>query len=276
MKQISVAIFGLILILLLFFFGNTIPPKKTDKDSSADQLSFKEYENIAVLSLHEDSAKVHKNLVVSLSDADKEDTVLYEKSVQQLNKFWLNNNSVAMSAYYQYEKAQLTNAIVDYELAGDGFLLTLSNSPDTLIKNNLITFALASYEAVLSQDADNLDCQYKKAKVIIEGGQDPMSGILALRSVAEANPNYIPAHLELGRLSIVSGQYDKAVDRIKHVLDLEAGNTEAVYFMAIAQEGLGNYEEAIRLFEICKAMVDNPAFSKEVNEYINKIRNKIK
>jgi cytochrome c-type biogenesis protein CcmH/NrfG len=61
-------------------------------------------------------------------------------------------------------------------------------------------------------------------------------------------------------LSIQSGQYDKAKERFKKVLQLDPQNTEALYFLAITEAQLGHNDEAIRLFEMCKTLVNNRRF----------------
>ena len=104
--------------------------------------------------------------------------------------------------------------------------------------------------------------------------QEPMKGIGILRELADSLPDNIPVLLALGRLSIQSGQLDKAKERLQKVLKLEPQNTEALYFMAITEAQSGHTEEAIRLFEMCKLIVGNKDFNKEIDDIIKSLKSK--
>jgi cytochrome c-type biogenesis protein CcmH/NrfG len=101
-----------------------------------------------------------------------------------------------------------------------------------------------------------------------------MKGIGMLKSIVDSLPDHVPALTALGRLSLQSGQYDKAKERLEKVLKLEPQNTEAMYFLAIAEAESGNNEKAIQLLELCKKIVANPEFDKEINTFIQDLKNK--
>ncbi|HQV01759.1 MAG TPA: tetratricopeptide repeat protein, partial [Bacteroidia bacterium] len=84
----------------------------------------------------------------------------------------------------------------------------------------------------------------------------------------KTDSNNISANIILGKLAIQSGQFDKAIKRLELVLSLKPDNTEALYFLAEAYKGSGNKQKAISLFEQCKALVNNPEFTKEIDNYI--------
>jgi tetratricopeptide (TPR) repeat protein len=42
-----------------------------------------------------------------------------------------------------------------------------------------------------------------------------------------------------------------------------------MYFLAEAYKNQGNKQKAIELFEKCKSIVNNPDFSKEIDQYIS-------
>jgi lipopolysaccharide biosynthesis regulator YciM len=76
----------------------------------------------------------------------------------------------------------------------------------------------------------------------------------------------------LGRLSIQSGQWDKAVARLEHVLELEPQNREALYFLGEAYKGKGNKEKAIQTFRKLEGIVNSPDFTKDIENYINSFK----
>lgn len=91
----------------------------------------------------------------------------------------------------------------------------------------------------------HLDEKVEEAKRIIqEGGQPPMVAIGMIREVLEEDPNHVPALMALGSFSIQSGQFDKAVERYTHVLDLETDNEDALTGLVHALVSLDRFDQA--------------------------------
>jgi cytochrome c-type biogenesis protein CcmH/NrfG len=61
---------------------------------------------------------------------------------------------------------------------------------------------------------------------------NPMEGILKVRQVVEKDSTNIYAQMVLGQGSLMSGQYDRAIDRFEKVLALQPVNLEAILLMA--------------------------------------------
>jgi thioredoxin-like negative regulator of GroEL len=73
-------------------------------------------------------------------------------------------------------------------------------------------------------------------------------------------------------MSIQSGQFDKAVGRFEVILKQEPENKEALYLLAQAYDGKGDKKKAVELLEKCKKLVNDPEFSKEIDEKINSLK----
>ena len=102
-------------------------------------------------------------------------------------------------------------------------------------------------ETVVSKD----DIKIKEALDIINGGGQPMEGILMLVELADAEePNYDAVFI-LGQLSIQSGQLEKAVQRFSQVIEHDPEHTEATWELAMLNMKMGNLEEAVARFEFC-------------------------
>ena len=80
------------------------------------------------------------------------------------------------------------------------------------------------------------------------------------------------AQLVLGIGGVISTQYEKAVDRLQIVVKNEPNNIEAVSWLADAYAGKGDKPNALKWYEISKRMIDNPAYSKEVDERIKMLK----
>ncbi len=60
----------------------------------------------------------------------------------------------------------------------------------------------------------------------------------------------------------------KAIERLNKVVAFDPKNLEAVSWLADAYAGNGDKQNAVKWYEHSKRLVNNPAFSKEVDERI--------
>ena len=80
-------------------------------------------------------------------------------------------------------------------------------------------------------------------------GENPMEGILALRTLAESDPPNVDAVVWLGIFGIQSGQLDKARERFSEALTLEPSHLEATWQLAMLDMEGGAYDRAVVGFE---------------------------
>lgn len=265
----------LILALALYFGGKTIQKKTGDNHASkTENVTLEQYAILQTDKLPDSSRITISKLTAQLKAADKNDTALFKKLYLESSRFWKNTGNEALGTYYFYQFAQIDQTKDVLANAGDALVSAFKSGSDSTISNNLITFALRSYEQAVEKDGSDIELQIKLADVYVQGSQEPMKGIGILRHLSDSLPSNIPVALALGRLSIQSGQFDKAKERFKKVLQLEPQNTEAMYFLAITEAQLGHNEEAIRLFELCKTLVNKEDFNKEIDEIVNSLKNK--
>lgn len=267
---VSIAVIGIL------YFGNFTTKKKKDNlahaHSEAGQgISFEEYEQEQMARLSETDKELAGSLLkkwqAARSDADK------SAAAHDAAHFWADKNE-SLASYYHYHAALAENNAEELTAVGDELFLQFRKTQDAGIKNNLITFALRSFEAALKLKPDDIPLKLKTGAAYVEGSAEPMKGISLLREVIEKDPNNVPALILLGRFSILSGQFDKAKERLDQALLIDPSNAEALFFMAITQEGLGNKEKAIELFEACKKLVGNPEFDAEIDGYIQELKTK--
>jgi predicted Zn-dependent protease len=268
-----------VLLTAILYFGNFT--QKKDKSAEAphatlpEGISFEAYAE-QQLKLIKDASVKDQILKVNRQYADATVDTVKSQQAHLLAELWKSAGNNNLEAYYHYLSASADKDAAALAVSGEKLISLYRSSQDTLIKNNLITFALRSLEAASALNPDNLELKVKLGSAYVEGSPEPMKGITLLREVVEKDPENISALIMLGRFAILSGQYDKAKERLDQVLVLDPNNAEAIYFMAITQEGLGNNEKAIELLEACKKIVANPDFDAEINGYIEQLRNKIK
>ncbi|MCB0509024.1 MAG: tetratricopeptide repeat protein [Bacteroidetes bacterium] len=271
--RIALVIGAVILALLLYFVGKTSLPKKENAETAHEQvISFDEYEAKVSNQLTANEKETISNLQKQLKAISKVDTATLSALYLQLGSFWRSKNNAALAAYYQYQNATTTEAAGAWENAGDSLVMAYKTTEDSLILNNLITFALRSYEAAVKNDSSNIDLKIKLADAYVNGSHEPMKGIGILKELESSHPENVKVLLSLGRMSIQSGQYDKAKKHLSKVLSIEPQNVEAMYFLAITEAQLGHNEEAIRLFEMCKILVNNESFNKDIDDIIKNLK----
>ena len=91
-----------------------------------------------------------------------------------------------------------------------------------------------------------LDTKFQSAVKMIESGEgNPMEAIFALREVVEVDSNHRDAQFYLGQFSIMSGQWNKAIDRFKKVLRINSSDEYAIESLAIARFQKGEKNGAV-------------------------------
>lgn len=104
--------------------------------------------------------------------------------------------------------------------------------------------------AVEELTTDSLDQAVAEAvRMVQDPNLPPMRGIGLLKQIADENPEYAEAQFQLGKLSMQSRQFDKAVGRFEKVLELAPDRVKALFYLGNAHASLGNKELAIRVFE---------------------------
>jgi lipopolysaccharide biosynthesis regulator YciM len=99
-----------------------------------------------------------------------------------------------------------------------------------------------------------------------------MQGIQQILEVARRDSTNMYAQLMLGIGGMVSGQLDKAIERLLKVVDHEPGNLEAVLTLAEAYERKGDKQNAIKWYTASKKMIANEAVVKEIDQRIRLLK----
>ncbi len=187
---------------------------------------------------------------------------------KDLAEFWEKEKNLNMAANYYKKAAFLENTEKSITFAGNLYLAILQQTEEPGTRKWQSLEAIECFSRALEINPNNTDTKIALATCYTDGTGETMKGVTLLREVTQRDSNNIPANVILGKLAIQSGQFDKAKKRLELVLSLKPGHTEAMYFLAEAYKGSGNKAKAIELFEQCKQLVNNPDFSKEIDNYI--------
>ncbi len=222
------------------------------------------YEDIytsAVSKLTEEAKAKANTLDKNVSDKQ---TAIANKDAAE---FWEDKDLNIASHYYK-KGALLENTEKSLTFAGNLFTLQMSKTPEAEIKEWQANEAIECFNKALELNPKNPETKIALASCYIDGTGEIMKGVGALKEVTATDSMNSAANLLLGKLSVQSGQHEKALKRLNTVLSQDSKNTEALYFLAETHKNMGNKDKAIELFEQCKKIVNNPDFSAEIDNYI--------
>jgi tetratricopeptide (TPR) repeat protein len=274
---------AIVLIAALYFGVNTIPPAKVPQatasgeaphnhagempGSSIQPASLDSIATASLMKLPPHAAQELKALEQKLVGAA--DSAAMTPVFEELARLWKEHKNLPMAAYTQAKSAHLAHSEKKLNFAGQFFLDLIrqgSDAPPVMMWE--AQQAIGCFNEALAINPDNDTTKLALASGYIDGTGEVMKGVSVIKEITAKDPDNIPANLMLGRMSIQSGQFDKAVLRYETILKQEPNNREALYFGAEAYKGKGDKAKAIELLERCKKVVNNPAFSSDIDNYI--------
>jgi len=238
---------------------NTMKPASFDSIISASRKQIPKSATDSVLTI--------ENELAATRDSSRMAVVF-----MNLSKIWERNKQLPVAAYYNAKAAKLENSEKKLTFAGQFFLQLMESEGSASMQAWEAGEAVSCLERSLKINPDNEETKLALATGYIEGTGEPMRGVQILLAITREKPDDIPANMLLGRMSIQSGQFDKAVARFETILKKEPENKEAMYFQAQAYEGKGDKKKAIELLEKCKKVVNDPGFSSEIDQHINSLK----
>jgi tetratricopeptide (TPR) repeat protein len=274
-KRIILASGGLLFLLALLFFGKTSTPKAdfVSPIQASPQFNIKEAITIYKQRLTSPQLIYLSNIENDISRGDVKNQSV--KQLTQLANFWKDSTRLFVPyAYYLSEAAKLDNSQKNLTFAARLILENMKREDSIGIKSWEASTAAALFEKALVLDPENDDLKVGLGSCYIYGQgmagdpQQTMKGIQQLLEVVRKDSNNMKAQLVLGIGAVISNQNDKAIQRLNKVVAFDPQNLEAVSWLADAYAGEGDKVNATKWYEYTKHLVNNPAFSKEVDERI--------
>ena len=280
-KQLIISIAGLAIVLLLFKFGSTIAPKSNVKDTTAIN-SVKNFDILKFI----DEEKKHLTAAQIINLGKLENSVTRGDVNSQLitanttlANFWKDSaKSFEPYVYYLSEAAKLDKSEKNLTFAAQLILDNLRAEQDEAKLNWKTAQAIALFEKAIEINPNNDDLKvglgscYVLGKGRVGGPEETMKGIQQLLSVVRKDSTNMKAQMMLGVGGYVSGQYDKAIERLQKVIKVQPDNVEAVAFLADTYAAKGDKKEAIKWYMLSKRLVNDSHYSQEVDERIKSLR----
>ena len=272
-KQVSVI--GLVILLIGALFALDI--KGLVKEEGKEETPAKEVAQVSLESVSE-TAKMSLNAnlaaeIESLENVFKNAGESEEQITisEQLAQKWDDVNQPAPAAFYSEIIAKAKPDYANWLKTGDRFTAAYQSTQDTIVQAGLVQKAISAYQEANKLNPEGLDAKTGLGIAYVSGTPNPMQGIQLLLEVVKVDPKNIKANTNLGLFSMRSGQFDKAVERFKTVIEQQP-DPEAWFYLASSYENLGQNEEAILAYQKAKELAADPGLTKFVDQKIQALK----
>jgi len=276
-QQWALVLTGILLLVGLYFFGNTIAPKQPlpPSEDAAVPATLTTEQVIAKYKSNLDTQQVQtltqlENSVIR-GDVHNQQIHVYH----QLASYWADTlHHEEIGAYYSGEAAKLENSEKSLTFAAHLLLDNMLSATDASTQRWLATKAKELFDKALTLNPNNDSSKIGVGVCYMFGGisDSPMQGILAIKEIADKDPDNMYAQMMLGLGGIQSGQYDKAAERFLTVVKKQPDNVEAVLDLAGVYERLGNKTEAVKWYKDALKLVQVPEARKDIEERIKSLQ----
>jgi tetratricopeptide (TPR) repeat protein len=264
-QQWILVLAGLILVLVVYISGVTNTPKSTKSAASAPQSAGIQPVTTEIL-LQKAKQRLNPEQVArlaalesSVKRGDVKDQQLHV--YHQLAKFWSDSARMFEPfAYYTSEAAKLENSEKSLTFAAHLFLDNLLTEGDPAMQHWLGENAKVLLDKALVINPANDSSKIGLGICYMFGNisDNPMQGILEVRKVVQEHPDNVYGQLVLGLGGKKSGQYDKAIERFKIVVDKQPDNLEAIFNLAETFEMKGDKTNAVIWYQKARDIIKVP------------------
>lgn len=256
--QITVISIAVLLTLVLFFAFGKVPKeanqaKESQKSTASPTTQLLETAEVqAKTKLSKVQLDELKVIEEALSKT-KIDSIKVE-FYKQIASFWYKANKPEVSGLYAEKIAEITNDQEAWQIAGTTFRIALQSDDEEAVKEVCSQMAIRAFQKAIAIDSSNVNYQMQLAMVYVDKPltDNPMKGILMLRELNTKYPQNADVNIQLAKLAIRTGQFDKAVERLEKALALSPQTVSINCLLAEAYTGNGNTDKAKVAMQKCK------------------------
>ena len=266
---------GVILFCLIYFFGRTIPPKNNLAQPAPESTNI-DINTILSASKAQLTGQQQVYLGQLETSVVRGDTRNQQAAIyRQLANFWKDSAHLLLPyAYYTGQAAELENSEKSLTFAAHFFLESLRQQNEPGLKRWMGLEAKKLFEKALlvNPDSDSLKIGLGSCYLFGNISDNPMEGIQMIREVAERDPKNMYAQFTLGMGAMVSGQLDRAIERLSVVIENQPQNLEVMVMLAEAYEQKNDNANAIKWYESAKKLIENPDINSEIDKRIRQLK----
>jgi tetratricopeptide (TPR) repeat protein len=278
-QQFLLISLALVVFVLLYFFGKTVPPAKAKPalaDTQHSEHQSIKFEDLLSQAKGKISAAQNQRLLLLENSVVRGDVKEQQLHVyHQLARFWADSVHIFEPyAYYTGEAAKLENSEKSLTFAAHLFLDNLMTEEQPAMQTWLASSAKVLFDKAIALNPANDSSKIGLAACYMFGNlsESPMQAILPVREIAQKNPDNLYAQMILGLGGKKSGQFDKAIERFTIIVQKQPGNIEALFNLAECYEEKGDKANAVKWYEAVKKLVTIPGAQKELDKRITELK----
>lgn len=276
-----------VILCLLWAFGKTVPGKKTNPNDGLEHKEAQAGESILTSSLSIDSVisvakaalPAHQSQRLGMLEKLTTTTANKEQNIHafhQLSLFWRDTARAFLPyAWYTAEAARLENSEKNLNFAGHLLLNNVQDIADEQMKRWMALQAKDLFERSLIINPNNDSAKVGLGATYLFGGisNAPMQGITKIREVVNKDSTNVYAQMTLAMGSLMSGQTEKALERLETVNRLEPQNLQAILLLADIFEKQGNKTRSIEWYsKTLPLLKEHPEMKTEVEKRISSLK----
>jgi tetratricopeptide (TPR) repeat protein len=275
-QQLAVLAGATLLFCVIYFFGRTVPPKNKVQSTTASRDSLFNINTILEASRAQLNTEQRARLTFLENNAEKSaDNQKKAQVYTQIASFYRDSLHLLVPyAYFTAQAAKLENSEKSLTFAARFFLESARKQDDEGLKKWMANESKQLFEKALVLDPDDDSLKVGLGSCYIFGNiaDNPMQGIMMIREVAEKDPSNMYAQYMLGVGGLISGQLDRAIDRLSLVAGKQPDNIEVKLMLAEAYERKGDKPNAVKWYESVRSQISNPEIVTEIDKRIQALR----
>jgi tetratricopeptide (TPR) repeat protein len=202
------------------------------------------------------------------SSTEKEKNAIFADSLANLYRI---ANHFDSAAWFAEEASKFFNTMESWVKAGDNYYQAYTLALDQSRQKALAAKTQEFYGKVLKADPSDLTVKNRMAMTYLTS-ENPMQGITMLREVLVKDPQNELALFNMGMLSIQSGQYDRAIERLEELVKINPAHIQGQLLLGLAWMNRGDKEKARVQFEKVKQLDKDPAVQATADSYLKDLK----
>lgn len=257
-RQQIILIGSTLLVFFVLYFGCETRTNKIKSLEKSRSLSI-ENTDISIL-LNQAKIELSSALLteIELLEQEQEGVAttdsLKVEVLKKLSGKWFEAGYPHVSGYYAELVAEIENNESAWSIAGTTYLYAVKGVNDQKIKEFSTNHAVKAFENAVSLNPTEVSYQVNLATCYTENPpqDNPMKGIQMLLGLDKKYPDNPVVLNTLATLAIKTGQYQRAIERIEKVLEVDPSNQDAICLAAIAFKEIGELEKSSQFQTLCR------------------------
>jgi thioredoxin-like negative regulator of GroEL len=246
-RSIIFTVVGFTTFFFILYFGCDVRTHEKNqpqavRDKVPDSVDFDNLIAVATAKLNDTLRLRIQNLTQS-AKASPQPTTL-----KLLSSTWHDAGNDEIAAHYAESVADTEKTDAAWSVAGGNFYLAAQkNNAEPELHKYCLQHAADAFQNAASIKPDKWEYRLNMALCYTENPpqDNPMKGILLLRDLDKEHPENVSININLARLAIKTGQFDKAVARLEKILPQNAGDKKIICLLADAYTGKNDPKAAV-------------------------------